>query len=1478
MASVDYFILAGGASGGGTNANTANDDGGGGSGGGALPGTDSITATGAYPIVVGTGGAPPAANSQGNNGNDSSFNGHTATGGGGGGRSTNGSGGPGANGGSGGGGGSFGGQSGGTGTVGQGNNGGNGSANAGAGGGGGAGGVGQNGTGSTSGNGGAGLTSSISGSSVNYGGGGGGARTTGNGSGTDGGGNGATGAALANGGDGTDGLGGGGGGGIRGGIGGKGGDGVVILSAVAGVITATGGTMTTVGGKDIWTFTSSGTWTITSISGTDTISVSETTVISDTPSISVPKQLSVSNSTAVSESVNISFPLSVKVTDSTAVSDTPTILIANTSRSGLLGSLYSSGYKWLTSTLLTAQQSFAVRPYFTAQIIDDTIQPNATLQNGSGTFAGHAAAMCTAPDGKILGVGYDVGFSSVDFYTGSDLNASSGLLTDQKTIDFSALSVNANNAFAIACSDWLNGTYSIDIWYFSNWANDGTDLIVVRQHSADAGATWTKSTFSVSPGTLPNNTANSISIAAAQPWWDGTLLHFGAFYIKTNANVLASNFTGYDIYFTGNLGTGAVTDAIWSARNVNSGDWVIGSLTAFYINNTQYVCFSGARSVIDGMGTFASFSIWVTAMLKQTNSQATSLWTPPVNILPLPSNAANNENTYVSPTASVVNGMVYLVVRQQLTDSITQTPQLGGSPVTRNFSYALLKSDNGTAFSYPAIFVDTNGNQFNPSAIAFFLPQNQYWYLGGPNGYMWQYIQNNTVADVSSDLIAYEIQEQAGQPSSISLTIANANNKWVGNNPTGLGAAAISGNKKIAIWQGYYTTSSNSPELVPRNIFYIDDIQQKISGTQNDVVITGRDWYKNMLVTVTRFAYQFIGPLFYSDVFDGSTNNNWNQQTGTWSFFGSTSGPTDQGVYANIGSGIAIMTLGMQVPTTPGALTRVFFQAQNTGILGSKAVSLYPLYIDSGNYVRMYYDPGSGTFAVSYRKNGVQTVIASGAGPTLTNGASYALIVRRYDYYKFDYMLSAVSSGVTAGMSAYDQTQPSYALTNVDLTTVINNGPTLQNPFTIALGADTNGAAVVNQFFHHFMHVTYTQRSSISTILQSIARVSSIFSFKFQNTFREYLFAPSFTGVFTVLNRILSIGQSQDVMYNANTFANGEIIFQAKIAPTTFAAGFSFVFRASSASGFTNAYKFHILQDGGAGNSLYCRFERLYSGALYTFFNTEYDMTSGGSADPTISPTLNFDPTQWHTYRIEMIDGQMFAFIDDIMVAYWNDDNTTTDFLTSGYWGFETDANTTLKVQQISGPSFWKPVATFSFNPGDDAESSAISLIQQLRAWFFSDMLGRFKAIFLSSSDPSTYTYNSQLFNQGVDASDKEYVAQVTVFGNPPVMATVRNTNLMPGVPTRDKVIVDYSIVTVTDAETRANQELLNANQYRDQYTPKQIVNVGAEIFDSVTVINTGNNTSGVDGPSRVYAETFTEGGGNNTQDYSLEVDTGNIV
>ena len=273
---MDVLVIGGGGGGGSA--------GGGGGAGEYNLQSNVFAATGSYPVTVGAGGNGGAAGStltQGANGASSIFSNITSIGGGGGGAGAVGS-----SGGNGGGGGSpnF---AGGTGT--SGNDGGLGSVggNGGYPDGGGAGAGAPGGAGNLAtigGNGGVGLTNSITGSSVTYAGGGGAGETAGApGPGTVGLGGAGGGTSVAAGaGSGVKSAAGtsasantgsgGGGGSLNGSTymaGGNGGSGVVIISyPTSSSITATGGTVTTVGGNKIHTFSASGSNFVVTSNGT----------------------------------------------------------------------------------------------------------------------------------------------------------------------------------------------------------------------------------------------------------------------------------------------------------------------------------------------------------------------------------------------------------------------------------------------------------------------------------------------------------------------------------------------------------------------------------------------------------------------------------------------------------------------------------------------------------------------------------------------------------------------------------------------------------------------------------------------------------------------------------------------------------------------------------------------------------------------------------------------------------------------------------------------------------------------------------------------------------------------------------------------------------------------------------------------------------------------------------------------------------
>lgn len=1136
--------------------------------------------------------------------------------------------------------------------------------------------------------------------------------------------------------------------------------------------------------------------------------------------------------------------------------------------------LVTSGYKWLTSTLLTAQQQFAVRPYFSMKIIDDTIQPIAELFNGSGNPLANGQ-MATAPDGTVYAVGLDSN-NHVAVWWDTNLNADAGVWANKAVIDTDSTVVNGQNQYSLSISGWVQGKYRVSVGYFNNFGTNGTDLNVVNQYSDNFGATWTKQDLAETGLVNTNYNSNplNLSIAVGKPLYQPSsgFIQSVIFFIKPNSNVFASGFTGYDIYYDIASEGGMTSGTKWSQKNANSNDWTIHSLASYYINNTRYVAFAGFHNVL-GSSQNENFSIWITGILNYTQTTSNDLWSQPVSAMPIPSATSINLNSFIFPAVTVANGMTYLTFQATTVDSVSSSATgTAATIVTTHTNYMMLQSDNGINFSYPSILVYSDGTEFNSNAPASFVPQGNYWYLGGANGYLWQFIQNNIVADISADVIGYSISETADQPSSINVQIGNQNGQWFGGASLNPGADAIAANRKIVLWQGYYN-ANGIPETVPRNIYYIDDIQQNVTGTENDLTLVGRDWYKNLKTTITKFSYQFVGTTLYSDVFDGTTLGNWNQVAGTWTEYGPPGEVPPLIEVNNQTGGDAALILSNAVAQSYGYSMSIFFKVSGT----LSASHVYAVYIDANNWLRVEVENNPAANPAWYVKQnvaGTQTTLDSGIFPNPLDNTSkyYPIFIRCFDYYKFNFMTSEFSNSIGNDPQVYETSTTSFLLQNstsglFDLSSVFGNAPTWQVPFSVGFG--TSKAGLTD--FRYFQYASLTGPNTLSSVLTTIARLAHIFSFKFVNTFREYMYVNNFSGTFSIVNRILNVTAGNMAQSNINQLGDAELTFMGKIISTGNPSGFRFLFRTNSPTSPTAYYALHVMQ-ASTGGYVGCRFERLFSSINYVFYNTAADVNN----NPANIGSLNIDITQWHKYRIVMIGSWMYAFIDDVMIAAWDDDWNGGAGPSSGYWGFAADSNTTLQVQHVQAPQLWKPVQTFSINPGDDMESDADSLTGTLRAWYFSDLFGRFKALFLNPNDSSTYTYNLQLFQQNVDDSSKEYVSQVTVYGNG-VSATARNTSLMVGQSTREEVIVDYTILTVTDAQTRANNELINANQYQSQYTPKQVMNVGAEMFDAVTIVNTGNNTSDVSGPTRTYAQTLNEGGGNNATDYSIELDTGNL-
>lgn len=1137
--------------------------------------------------------------------------------------------------------------------------------------------------------------------------------------------------------------------------------------------------------------------------------------------------------------------------------------------------VFTSAYKWLSSKLLSAQQQFSVRPYFTAKVVNDTVDPNQVISTSLPPLGN--GSMVTAPDGKILAVGLD-GSNNIVFYKGSNLHG--GAWDSTVTLDTIGGGhdyLNAQNNYSINVSEYINGTYHIDVLYFGNFVNSSSDLKIYQQYSDDGGVTWTTSTISPSGMASSNYDPSAtplwnLSIAAMKPTYANGVMTTGWFYIKQASTATVSTYLTYNVFYMTHVIGGSFSSEIkWSQRNVNSTDWTIHSLATFYFNAKHYVVFSAFRNFVETANTYVQYTnygLYVCSVLQMESDETKDVWSSARSIFSTVSNTFINQNSFTFPYVSIINSQMNLVFRAVTVSSVNATATGSTSQVvTTSVNYMLCQSVDAINFSYPMILVMADGTAFNDASatqkIASYTNQGSYIYLGG-NGVVWEYIQNNVTGDLTSDVIQYSISESAGQPASVSLSLANNNNIWVGQSPTRTGASAIARNKKIIIEQGFYN-SDGDPEIAPRNVFYIDDIVQNVTAVANDVTLVGRDIYKKMKSLVVKYAFGWLGTLLYADIFDGSTLSNWSQQSGSWIETANTLQTS-----AALGAGVeADITLN-NVPTiTYGSLLSVCITAQNHGYF-----YVYALYIDSNNWLRFNYNFTSTTWIIEKNTSSGGIVSLATGTISLVAGNIYNLIVKQYEFYKFNFMMTIAGNntlGSYGTLTLFDNGgDPVF-----DLTSFLNGTGTSQK-WTVGLGGKGD-ASSTTPTFSFFKYSQFNNSDNIAELFQSLATKASIFSYKIQNTIIDFFYDVSaYVGTFTNPNRVLTIPANTTVINGSSQVSNGEIEFVAKLNPvsSTSAYGMRLIFRADATTP-TNAYYCHIQHEDTSG-FIWAQFERLYSGTgtTYTFPAVAHN-ASGGSGGATAGD-IKFDLTVYHTYKISFIDGWLFAYIDGVQVAAWNDNNTTAAYLTNGYWGWFCSAGATLSIKSMRSTAFWKQVASFSLNPGDDIESAVGSLIQTVRAWVFSNLMAFFKAVFLNSSDASSYTYNNQLTAQGSDTSDKEFVSQVTVYGSG-VSAIAQNTTLMSGRNVRELVIVDYAILTQQDAQTRANFELINANQFINQYNPKQLMNVGAEIFDPVTVVNTGNNSTGISSTTRVYSQKLVSGSLGSSNEYSVEIQTGNL-
>jgi hypothetical protein len=902
-------------------------------------------------------------------------------------------------------------------------------------------------------------------------------------------------------------------------------------------------------------------------------------------------------------------------------------------------------------------------------------------------------------------------------------------------------------------------------------------------------------------------------------------------------------------------------------------------------------------SYFDGSYYYLVFAAYHTYLSQTTNYSiyqttfsildgiSNNSWTYATEVLSSLSSSTTNQNSFIYPKVNYDGEFYWLLFNANVVTSVTtQTTPGGSQPVYAENNYFLSKTKDLVNFTYPIPVIMLDGTIFTDTTGDNFVYQNGYFYIAG-NGKLWQFIQNDLVADISNYIISITGQEQGGSPSSINLVIANQNGQWFGPSPTLLNYQAIQSNRKILLDLGYYN-SNGIPETAPRNIFYIDDIEQNVTYSTNDLTITGRDYRKALMSTVSKFSYNYAGPSYTSDIFDGTTVSNWNQVVGGW--IQNTAGHLNAwtqleqtGILGEDAGTEYTMTSTVQIIPETNYVYSVICNFPDPTLASTSYLLFYAFYQDSNNWIRLMINSfgNSSYWEYSIQVNidgnliNIYTSTFSTAGG---HGIPYPVIIKKSGYlFSFTVGYNYGTNG--NGIFAFNGGSPAQWLYSVDLSYYFNGQYTSGGKaYALSTGAVGFGCQDAFTDFRYFKFMQYNSSLNIGELIQNLATKGGIFDYKIKQYFTDNFFTTGqLAGTFSVVNRNLVITPSNYAYKTDIQVSNGEVEFEAKLSPTvsTSAFGFNMIFRSQETTDTTNCY-------------LWENSSQRISSVQFVQSNFKIN-TSAASADIASSSdniynsastfnNLNLDLTQWHTYKLIMTDGYLFGFVDDTIVVCWNDNNTLQNFA-NGYIGFIAEANTTLFVRNISSSVFWNQVTTYSINPGDDLETSVDNAVQIMGGWHYSDLLGRTALTILQSTDPSTYTYEDEIQTQVTDNSGKEYINEVTVYGNG-VFATAQNAVLIATTGTiREQIISDYKILTYQDALTAAQNALITNNIYLNQSQPVAFLNVGSEVFDPITIINNGLNSSNVNSTLRIYNNNLTVGGDSTNTAYNLSMQTGNM-
>lgn len=1099
-------------------------------------------------------------------------------------------------------------------------------------------------------------------------------------------------------------------------------------------------------------------------------------------------------------------------------------------------SISVSDYKWLTPSLKTTQQGTAVQPAFSCKVLDDSLISNAII----GTYNLSNSQVRIAPDGKTYVVANYATGNKLGLWILSSAASISKLSSAPDTIIANSWQTNSSPSLNI--SDWILGSYVIDVAYIDSGSNN-----VVFERSYDAGLTFVNIT--TEPLIFPA-TGQNLGLSVCRPTLNTSNMVDGMVFVSCLADDGSISYQNEDIYyifFDGSSATSLIR------KRVSSHDWIIHSIAAERIGDKYYIFWSGYHQQLENVNNV--YSIYATTLIERHSDSTSDYWSEDREFLTSLSASASNLVSYKYPNINISDDVVYLTVNTTSIVSIDEN-----QTVTTESRTLLLTSSDALYFSYPTMIIYSDGTEFSRFTAfddkVLFAADSSYYYVFG-SGRVWQYIKKNIVANLTDDILKYSVSETANAISSISLNVGNANNQWVGSSPTKTNAEALAKNKKILLEQGY--VSGGVAALVPKNTFFIDDISQVVASNKNELAITGRDLFKNFRVLKSKYQFNYFSPDYVYDSFDGSTINNWSQLSGSWSEDSSGRYLYLSSAPDTVGNPVEEYNLVYNKPLIRKSECRFFFTTTFQWPISTPAdynraekFFFYIYYKDSLNFVRVnvWSYQWDGINAAKYQweieavVNGSMSQYVSSGLHSITdasNNAPFWIEINNYRTIRVTNRLDGFADPLDPRMLQY----------STDYLAL-----TLDDTFEIEQSTFGFGCAKYSPKIRNFAFAQFENSNSISDMSYDICNKAGVSELNLQKNIKEHFYSSyNWSGTHALENRIMKIATGNNVEYNA-VQSDAEIEFDAKADRT--AAGdydFNIYIRDQVQNDMTNSYQLTIGEVSGTIDvSLFINntsFSVPYGGTQFLLYRSMYN---GG-------PTIGADLTEWHRYKVSFDKGWFSLYIDNKLVFSFNDIAYYSRGFTSGYFGFKAVSNCTLNIKNMSAGAFWNQIDRASINPGDDFESTLRNIYDTVKGYTFSDNMGRFSAKKLLSTESSNYSYEEQITQQNYVNSDVQYVNQITVIGSGVSYVMRDSESIGTNNVIREAVVVDYKITTLKEAIDRATYELTDKNRFLNQTGPIQLNNVGSELLDVVHITNADLN---LNDDFRVYSQTTTLDGQSN--------------